>query len=354
MKKQFKSVFAIIIASLAMLAMILDAKTALSGASEGLELCIKVVIPSLFPFMILSMVLTTLLSKLSFSNQYLSSRFLHLSPQGIKLFVLGLLGGYPVGAQCIAQAYQSRMIRRSEAERMLAFCNNAGPAFIFGIGLRLLDQVWMCWIVWLIHILGSCITGILTPPMDIQDHSIISSGIAPPKISIIQRGIEAISSVCGWIILFRVILAFFERWILWLLPKPLDIIISGILELANGSIDLTNIASPGIRFIIFSAILGFGGLCVMLQTKTVLSGSVLNGYLYFPGKMVHASISYLLSFLVATLIFEENLMNSNWALLISALLICIGYRISFAKKKNGMDFYFKSLYNEKKSWRLYP
>ena len=40
------------------LLLILDGKTAISGASEGLQLCIRSVIPSLFPFFVLSNLLT--------------------------------------------------------------------------------------------------------------------------------------------------------------------------------------------------------------------------------------------------------------------------------------------------------
>ena len=37
-------------AALGMLVLILDSKTALAGAREGIDLCIRTVIPSLFPF----------------------------------------------------------------------------------------------------------------------------------------------------------------------------------------------------------------------------------------------------------------------------------------------------------------
>ena len=42
-----------IAASMGMLVLILDGKTALEGARQGIELCLRTVVPSLFPFFLL-------------------------------------------------------------------------------------------------------------------------------------------------------------------------------------------------------------------------------------------------------------------------------------------------------------
>ena len=48
------------VAAIVMLILILDGRCALYGAAEGLELCIRTVIPSLFPFFFFSTNVTTL------------------------------------------------------------------------------------------------------------------------------------------------------------------------------------------------------------------------------------------------------------------------------------------------------
>ena len=48
----------IVLPCAAMLALILDSKTALLGAQSGLDLCVRTVIPSLFPFFVISILLT--------------------------------------------------------------------------------------------------------------------------------------------------------------------------------------------------------------------------------------------------------------------------------------------------------
>lgn len=346
-------ILSILLAGIAMFAMIIDSKTAFSGASEGISLCIKVVIPSLFPFMIVSMILTGFASELHMVPNRTLQRWLTLTPQGFKVYLIGLLGGYPVGAQCIKQAYTIGTISKSDAERMLAFSNNAGPAFIFGIGLHILGQPWMCWAVWIIHILASCITAALTPVHTPEKNFLKDFHNDIPKQShLIQHGVVVISTVCSWIILFKVILAFLERWLLWLLPQPLAITISGLLELANGITNLSALPSPEIRMILFSTLLGFGGICVLLQTKTVLAESGLSCKNYFPGKLMHGAVSFLLSLLVASFAYRKNLFLPYFIPAFVSVLLCIFYRISFIKHKNGIAFFLQPLYNGKKSRRL--
>ena len=65
-----------------------------------------------------------------------------LPPQGASALVLGMLSGYPVGAQTAASLYASGQLTKEETERLLGFCSNAGPAFIFGmVGGLFMDSI---------------------------------------------------------------------------------------------------------------------------------------------------------------------------------------------------------------------
>ena len=119
----------------ATLALILWPEQAMDAMRDGLRLCGNVIVPSLFPFFVLS----SLVVELGMSR-YLGRL---LEPIMVPLFrvngscatalALGFVGGYPVGAQTAIQIYQNGQCSRAEAERMLAFCNNSGPAFILGV-----------------------------------------------------------------------------------------------------------------------------------------------------------------------------------------------------------------------------
>jgi hypothetical protein len=290
--------FRMLIPTAAMGILILDAQTALAGAQAGLELCIRSVIPSLFPFLFLSVILT------GAGGQVLSPVLRPLGrlcriPEGAEsILAVGLIGGYPVGAQCVAQACRDCRLDIKTARRMLGFCSNAGPSFIFGFLSGCFAPLSL-WLLWGIHILSAVITGILLPGGSTTQFTEGSPAPVSP-VSALERSVRTMALICGWVILFRVILAFFRRWFLWLLPTWADILVSGLLELANGCCQLPMLPQESLQFILASGLLAFGGVCVWLQTASVTKGLGTGSYLH--GKVMQAVVSVLLAILVQNLL----------------------------------------------------
>lgn len=282
-------------AALGMLLLILDSRTALEGARNGLELCLRTVIPALFPFFVLSAMLTSDLG-MQRSNWLRPFGRLTGIPHGAESILLaGFLGGYPIGAKCIAEAGQQAKLSKQDAARMMAFCNNPGPSFIFGIAGAMFAEKWVGWALWVIMILSSLAVGRMLPGKTNGKIRIIGH----QKISLttaVNNAVRAIAGVCGWVLLFRVILAFLNRWILWIFPAEASVIITGLLELTNGCCSINGIRDPGTRFVICAGMLAFGGLCVGMQTVSVAEGVSLKWYL--PGKLLQTALAVLLALVV--------------------------------------------------------
>ena len=279
-------------ASIGMLILILDGQTALEGARTGIELCLKTVVPSLFPFFILSILLTSSFSGSSLPLLRPLGRLCGIPRSMEAILISGFLGGYPVGAQSIASAYHSGQLSRTDAERMLGFCNNAGPAFLFGMISSLFSDHRTVWILWGIHIFSAVMVSLLFP----ADSSDCRKPANTASISVsdaLRSAIRVMAAVCGWVVLFRVIITFLSRWVLWLLPNTAQVALIGILELSNGCCELASIADPSLRFILCAGMLAFGGLCVTMQTKAVTVG--LSGKYYYLGKVLQTAFSLLLS-----------------------------------------------------------
>ena len=284
-----------ICAAFAMLLLIVDSKTGINGAKEGLKLCLKTVIPSLFPFFVLSLMLTSAI---------LGTESKLLSPIGIlcgipagaeSIFLTGLIGGYPLGAHTISNACSSGQLPTSVGERMVAFCSNAGPAFIFGMAGAMFYEPWIPWALWGIHISGAVFTAVILPRSR-RGAASVRKGMPLSPSAAVRSSLRAMANVCAWVVLFRVVIAFLERWLLWLLPEVGQVLVSGLLELANGCCALDRLANSGLRFIVCSAMLSFGGLCVTMQTVSVCQGVSLR--LYLPGKIVQSLFCIFLSALL--------------------------------------------------------
>ena len=278
-------------AALGMLVLILDSRTALVGAAEGLELCVKTVIPSLLPFIFFSNLLMGSLSGIPLPVlRPVRKRF--SMPEGTEaLLVPAFLGGYPVGAQCVAAAHRSGGLSRRDAENLLAFCSNPGPAFLFGMVGRFFPEDWMIWMLWGILIVSAFLVSLCFPcaQSDCEPALGNSHGEAPMKTTVSVMG-----SICGWVILFRVLIAFLDRWFLWLIPYPGRLVLIGMLELTNGCCGLGEIANIPLRFALAAGFLSFGGLCVTMQTVSVTQGLSVKNYLI--GKILQTILCTVLAF----------------------------------------------------------
>ena len=292
-----------ILAAMGMLLLILDTKTAIIGAEDAIFYCLLTVIPSLFPFFMLSILLTSSISGRSISFLRPLSRMMRIPKGSESLFLIGLLGGYPTGAQAIADSYQRGGLTKQQSRRMMGFCSNAGPAFLFGmIGPCFQNRI-IPWVLWGIHILSAILTGALLPggtKTQIMPHENKSVSIN----AAFNRSLRTMANVCGWIVLFRVIIAFMQRWILWLFPEIAQYGIMGILELANGCSFLPQIKNESIRFLLSGGILSFGGLCVAMQTASVSAPIGLG--MYLPGKCLQTLLSLWLAALAQILLFQSN------------------------------------------------
>lgn len=279
-------------AAIGILLLIFDTSTAVSGAAEGVALCIRTVVPTLLPFCVLSTLLLGNMGSFPFLRPICNLVGIPSGCEG--LLAVSFVGGYPVGAQSVAQLYRNGKISKDTANRLLSFCSNAGPSFLFGFIGTQFSRRWMCWALWGIHILSAITVGIFLPGKQTERaEDETGDGISFP--SALSQGIRVMASVCGCIVLFRIVIAFFNKWFLLALPDWLQVTLMGLLELTNGCCALERISDEPLRFIAAAAMLGFGGGCVVMQTAAVIQGlSVLS---YLKGKIFQSVISLILSWM---------------------------------------------------------
>ena len=323
------------LAAFAVLILILDTRTVIAGAQEGITLCLRTVIPSLFPFI----VLTGILGNAIIGKQwklFAPIRKLCGIPKGSEsILVLGFISGYPVGAQLVAGAYRDGNINKQDARRMLSFCSNAGPAFIFGIFGPMFTSKLVPWVLWCTHIISALMIATIIPNKSNVQCRMTTQGDVSLADSL-EKAIKIMATVCGWVVIFRIFLSFLNRWIFWLLPIELQAIISGVLELANGCVHLAGISKNGAKFLIAGTLLSFGGLCVFTQTMSVTRG--LGCGLYFPGKVMQTVFSFALNSIAQYFLFPD-LERCNIPIAVTALCLVAPVCITvIAKRKKVVAF----------------
>lgn len=286
--------------------LIVDARAASAASVSALGLCAKVIVPSLFPFFVCSNLFCAL--GLERPMERVLSRVVEplfgVPGSGAAALFVGLTGGYPSGAQSVGALYGGGSIDRQTAKRLLLFCNNCGPAFLFGVvGPSVFGSSLAGLLLYLVHVASSLLLGIFVRKSGHMQERTAQDAENVPSVSFssaltasVKKSGQTALEVCMFVVVFGVVTAMVQTALRPVLPDWALVIVSGLLELSGGASALAEAAMPqGVKFALASFFLAFGGLSVHAQTKAVLSSAGLEGLPVFFPKLLHALLASILS-----------------------------------------------------------
>lgn len=112
--------------------LIVSEKDASIAAREALSLVVSSVLPSLFPYMIVSSLIISLDLLEPVYSLIPTEKLFSLPRVSAQIILCGLLCGFPIGAAGAARLYADGKVSRSEAERICAISSHTSPAFLAG------------------------------------------------------------------------------------------------------------------------------------------------------------------------------------------------------------------------------
>ena len=313
MKKRLNAVLPVIPALAIFAALLLRPQAAADGARTGLTLCAKTLIPALFPFMAASGLLLRLGApqRLGARLEPLSRRLFGVGGAGSAVFILGISGGYPLGAVTAAELYRSGTIEKKEAERLLAFCDNSGPAFIVSaVGAAAFGSVRAGFFLYFIHALAAALTGALLRPRDgvKSENAPAAAAMAFPQAftESVRAATGTMVTVCGFAVFFNVLVGLLDAdGGLFLLIGGISshfgaelhftrALLYGLLELGTGAGALQGLAANAGNLALAAFLLGWGGLSVHAQAVAAALQGGLDPARHELGKLAHGLVSALL------------------------------------------------------------
>ena len=276
----------------AALALVLWPGEAMSAMKDGLSLCGNVILPSLFPFFVLS----SLVVELGMSRclgrlfQPVMAPLFRVNGACASAVALGFIGGYPVGARTAIALYESGQCSRTEAERLLAFCNNSGPAFILGVvGTGVFGSGAAGLLLYLAHVAASLLVGVLfrfyryrEPPRPSRqpEAHFQAARFSAAFTRSVTSSLASALNICAFILFFTVTIRMLT----------LSGLLTGVLEVSSGVSSLTGGALSG-RLSMAAFMLGWAGLSVHCQVLAFLGDSGLSMGTYLWGKLLHGLLS---------------------------------------------------------------
>ncbi len=288
---------------------------AIAGAKDGLTLCFNVIVPSLFPFFVLSSLVVDLglAAYLGRAMEGLMRPLFRVSGSCAAAVALGFIGGYPVGARTALQLYQQGLCSKPEAERLLAFCNNSGPAFILGVvGAGIFGDSRVGFLLYLTHALASLLVGLLfrfyggaqrrrsavpRPPKPIQAVTVPAAFTGA-----VVRSFQNTLNICAFVVFFSVVLQLLSAFGVFAAlarllaaagfePEWARRLVAGLLELSSGVSSLRGGTQLAGRVSMAAFMLGWAGLSVHCQVLSFLVDSGLSAKTYLAGKLCHGLIA---------------------------------------------------------------
>lgn len=301
-----------------------NSEIAIEYITTGLRLCARTVIPSLFPFMVLS---DWILSAgtggaLSRALTLPLQRLFGLPEAGCYAVLLGMLCGFPVGARCAVSAYDRGELSKEDCERVLTFSNIPSSAFLISaVGVSLWGNRKFGIALYLTVLSVSVGTGICqnlfrkkrtgtAPP-------VIPSPTAPPHLpaataftASVRAATQSILLVCAYVLFFSALIGTLRHLFTALhLSSRTSAALFSFFELsggmANAALEDTAYAA---RLSAFGA--GWSGLSVHCQVMSVCDGRGLSFRGYFLSKLLSGALCALLFSLLLHL-FPALLIPAN-------------------------------------------
>lgn len=313
-----KNKFALLASLSALFVLIFASQDVIAGSKYALNICAELILPSLFPFFVIS----ALLAKLGLPQCIermagpAASRLFNVSGAGVSALFIGLCGGYPMGAAYIAQMYEGKIIERREAERLLAFCNNSGPAFIVGvIGAGVFGSGKIGLLLYAVHIMSAILVGLLFRgkavyiPQSAAKNEPLSFSRALPEA--VKQAVVSALNVCGFVVCFTVFSALLDtNGFLSLFSAKLSLLtgfelhwsragIIGLIELGSAAGIMRSLSPTPENLALAAAVIGWGGLSVHFQTMALISDTDIKGTLHFAGRLLSAVFSAVFVLLLA-------------------------------------------------------
>ena len=289
-------------------ALLLCSQAALESARAGLALCAQMIVPSLLPF---------------FIGRWLSpvtQNLFGIGGAGASALLLGVTGGYPLGADAVARLRRSGALTREQAERALAFCNNSGPAFLVGAaGVGVFHSAGYGLLLYGVHVLSAVIVGMLFAPRsggflpeDRSQIAAVSLSQALPEA--VRSAVRAVLTVSGFVVTFSVMTGVLDAS--GLLPALVGTsaarlglelhfaraLCTGVLELGTGIGAMQGLMPTPGNLALAAFLIGWGGVSVHCQTAAVIAGTDIKSARHTVGRLLHGAISALCMWVLANLL----------------------------------------------------
>ena len=281
-----------------------NSEVAIEYVTQGLKLSVSHVIPSLFPFMVISelIVRSGVVSVISRPIARPARVLFGVGREGASVFLLGALCGFPIGARSAVRLYECGRIDKDELASLMDFSNNPSSAFVISaVGVSLFGNRPLGLLLYVITLLSAISVGILrnfaSRKRRKKDNGSYCSRVSGLSISdftdAVTSGALGVINVCAFVVFFCVVvgtlgivLDFFGA------PRNIRALFFSFLEMTGGVSAASALSPTSIGALLAAFCLGWSGLSVHCQVLS-LCGTRIGAMRYFISKLIQGILNAL-------------------------------------------------------------
>jgi len=285
-----------------------NASVAMDGVRQGLSLCAEVLLPSLFPFLVLSELLIAMGAG-RLLGRFLArpvAFFFGVSSDAAAPILLGALCGQPVATATAVTAYDRGELSRAELERISLFANNPSSGFLVGaVGEAFFGSDTVGSVLFVITLLSGAAIGML---LRIFGGSLATPNAKKPPnggqndlgatlfTDSVRRALFTFLQIAAFLLFFscisRCVAAYCEAWAT---PSAVRVALFGLLEMTTGISAAVTTFPPVTAFRFCAFFSSFAGLSVCLQIFSIAQGRGIRFAPYLTAKLAQGTIALLLA-----------------------------------------------------------
>ncbi len=265
---------------------------------RGLLLCAKTVIPSLFPFMVISEIIVS--SGIGDTVGKPFGRFTRkvfgISGPSACAVILGALCGFPIGAKTAVSLYDRGSIDRRELSRLLTFCNLAGAAFLIStVGVSIWSSATFGIGLYCVQLIAAVLIGAWGKQRDNADavHFPCAKRRNEISFSIFTRAAAASANgmlvICAYVAFFSALVGSLGEVISPVIPsKSVTAFFYALFEISSGVSYAAAADSVFVGALLSAFAVGWSGLSVHFQIMSICDGRGVSFFPYLRAKAAQA------------------------------------------------------------------
>ena len=167
----------------------------LEGALNGVRISFNVIIPSLLPLTVFSLII------------YESNILKVFKSNRLSIFAMSFVGGFPVGTKIIEKSYTNGDITKRNAELMLCYCVNSTPSFIvISVGLGILSDIRFGYIYLIANLISGMILFLIMSLFHTdrvtERKTVSNKSFSEIFVNSTYEATNSMINVCGFVVLF--------------------------------------------------------------------------------------------------------------------------------------------------------